>query len=108
MAYIPITIFVTLLASLFLASSINSALFRKLNNNFSFYYVDDPSSDADEELLLTEDEIAVLEEERKGKKPVPHSSQPRTDVIIDRIAHMYTSLLHRLIVSVKWRRIVIY
>lgn len=108
LAYIPITIFVTLLASLFLASSINSALFWKLNNNFSFYYVDDPSSDADEELLISDDEMAVLAEERKGKQAVPHTSQPRTDVIIDRIAHKYTSLLHRMIVSPKWRRLVIY
>ena len=82
LAYIPITIFVTLLASLFLASSINSALFWKLNKNFSFYYVDDPASDQDEELLISEDEMSVLEQERKGKVALPHTSQPRTDVLV--------------------------
>lgn len=108
LAYIPITIFVTLLASLFLASSINSALFWKLNKNFSFYYVDDPASDQDEELLISEDEMSVLEQERKGKIALPHTSQPRTDVFIAGIAHKYTSWLHRIVVSVKARRIVIF
>jgi len=108
LAYIPITIFVTLLASLFLASSINSALFWKLNKNFSFYYVDDPASDADEELLISEDEMNVLEQERKGKTALPHTSQPRTDVFITHIAHKYTSWLHGIIVNPKWRRVVIF
>ncbi|MBP7008035.1 hypothetical protein KBB05_04980 [Patescibacteria group bacterium] len=38
MAYIPITIFATLAASLFLALSINNALFWKINKNQKWYY----------------------------------------------------------------------
>jgi len=38
LAYIPITIFITLAASLFLASSINNAIFWKLNNNQKYYF----------------------------------------------------------------------
>lgn len=41
LSFIPITIFVTLLASTILASTLNNALFIKVNKNLPYYYEDD-------------------------------------------------------------------
>jgi multidrug efflux pump subunit AcrB len=41
LSFIPITIFVTLFASTILASTLNNALFIKVNKNLPYYYEDD-------------------------------------------------------------------
>ena len=61
LSYIPITIFTTLLASLFLSLTVNNALFAKLNKKRSYYYEEDEST----EMILSEDDKTLLEEERK-------------------------------------------
>lgn len=61
LSYIPITIFTTLLASLFLSLTVNNALFAKLNKRWTYYYEEDEST----EMILSENDKALLDEERK-------------------------------------------
>ncbi len=68
LAYIPITIFVTLLWSLFIALTINSALFFKISKPKAFY------EDIWDIEYLPEDELALLHEERTWKK---HSKEQK-------------------------------
>lgn len=62
LAYIPITVFITLLAALVLSLTINSALFMKLNKDKK-YYIKSDSSDS----VKTQEEIELLKEEREWK-----------------------------------------
>ena len=62
LAYIPTTIFITLLASLFISLTITPALFFKLSKNPKFY-----EKNPEQEPLLSEGEQALLAEERKEK-----------------------------------------
>jgi len=104
LSYIPITIFVTLLASLFLASSVNNALFRRLNKNFKYYFIDNPDAGEDEELFMNNEEREILVAERKAKIALPQRQQPRTDTYINKVAARYAHLLHKIVDRAKWRR----
>ncbi len=61
LSYIPITIFTTLLGSLFLALTVNNAMFTKLNKKRNYYYEEDETS----EMIISDVERELLEEERK-------------------------------------------
>ena len=61
LSYIPITIFTTLLASLFLSLTVNNALFAKLNKKRSYYYEEDEST----EMILSEDDKTLVYRARK-------------------------------------------
>jgi multidrug efflux pump subunit AcrB len=60
LAYIPITIFVTLIASLFISLTLNSAMYFKLTKDHKTY---DPHAGATEH--LDEEMESLLKEERK-------------------------------------------
>ena len=62
LSYIPITVFVTLLAWLVLALTINSALFLVFNKNKKYYIASES-----EDNIKTKEEIELLKEERVGK-----------------------------------------
>ncbi|HMY80407.1 MAG TPA: efflux RND transporter permease subunit, partial [Candidatus Absconditabacterales bacterium] len=106
LAYIPITIFCTLAASLFLASSINNALFWKINNNQKWYYKEKKyqEGEEDEDILLSPEDVLLLEQERQGKEARDPESQPRIDQNINGIAHRYSNKLHRILERRFWRR----
>jgi multidrug efflux pump len=62
LAYIPITIFVTLLGSLFVALTINSALFLKFSKPKTSY------EEVGDIAYMQADALELLKEERKGKE----------------------------------------
>ncbi len=64
LAYIPITVFITLLAGLILSLTLNSPIFMLLNKDKKYYV---PSDEADQ--LKTPEELELLQEEREWKKP---------------------------------------
>jgi multidrug efflux pump subunit AcrB len=104
LAYIPITIFITLAGSLFLASSINNAIFWKLNNNQKYYYKPkDYEEGEDEEVLLSPEDKQLLALEQQGKEARESESQPKTDIFINRVAHRYSTKLHFLLENRFWR-----
>lgn len=65
LAYIPITIFVTLVASLFISLTITPTLFYKASRRSATYFVN-----SEMEALLEPDAKLILEEERKGKERI--------------------------------------
>lgn len=62
LAYIPITIFITLIASLLISLTITPTLFFKITNNPRYY-----QKNPDSEVLLSPELQILLEEERKNK-----------------------------------------
>jgi multidrug efflux pump subunit AcrB len=104
LAYIPITIFITLAGSLFLALSINNVLFWKVNKNQNYYYKDSDTPDDEEEVLLSDVENQILFAEREGKTALDPSKQTITDIRIGKIAHWYSTKLHWIIERPFWRK----
>jgi len=104
LSYIPVTIFTTLLGSLFLALTVNNALFAKFNKKRKYYYQDDESSD----MIITAEEKALLEEERKGKEMRQRESEPWFEKALDKyFATPYIHILKKTIAKKSYRRMAI-
>jgi len=88
LAYIPITVFASLLATLFLSMTTNSSVFIKLAKP-SKTYVKQPLVEAH----LPADELLMLEEERKGKIERPPESESRREKLIERVEAWYEETL---------------
>ena len=84
LSYIPITVFSTLIATLFLALSTNSSLFMKLARN-NKWYIKSPLV----ELHMTPEEIQLLAEERQGKTERPPESETYREKLIEGIEDWY-------------------
>lgn len=99
LAYIPITIFITLLAALFISLTINSALYYKLSKRSKFF----ESDVGDQDFMLPEIK-ALLEEDRKGKteKEKEHHLSKR-EKIFDKISKRYSGKLSRVMKNSKTR-----
>ena len=69
LSYIPITVFTTLAAALFLSITISSALFMKIAKNKATYHKDEKY-----EKNKSTEELTLLEYEREGKKPAKQDS----------------------------------
>lgn len=105
LSYIPITLFSTLLASLFLALTVNGALFARFNKKLDYYYNDDAN---DETLaVMTAEEKEILHVEREGKKPIPLTDAPLLEKTIDRVRDAYTGLLSFILAHAFWRKFTI-
>jgi multidrug efflux pump subunit AcrB len=103
---IPITLFATLLASLFLALTVNGALFAKLNKRLDYYYNDD---EHDESLaLISTEEREILMEERQGKRSIPLAEAPKIEQGIDFVREWYISILRFALHSSFWREMIIF
>ncbi len=85
LAYIPITIFITLVASLFISLTITPALFFQIKKETKSYKTDPQS-----ESFLSENEKLILEDDRQGKtEEAPHNETHFRDKILDRIVVLY-------------------
>ncbi len=105
LSYIPITIFTTLLGSLFLALTVNSALFVAFNKKLWYYFKDDQG---DEEYIMSKEEEAILIEERVGKTMKNKSEEPFFEKRFDYIRNKYLSILKVTMSSPRNRKISIY
>lgn len=105
LSYIPITIFTTLLGSLFLALTVNNALFEKFNKRWKFYYQDDETSD----MIINDTEREILEEERKGKEIRAKTKEPRFERWLDTyLAAPYIHVLKKTVSNKRLRRTAIW
>ena len=103
LAYIPITIFVTLLASLFISLTVTPALFFKSSKEKKLFT---PNPDA--ELTLTEDEKFILVQDRGDKVEKTESSQRSwRDKIFDPLNARYDKHLGTILQSAGKRVIVV-
>lgn len=100
LAYIPITIFTTLLAALFISLTINSALYYKLSKKSKYF-----ERKNDENEYLTEDEIVLLAQEREGKTEKTHHTLSRREKILDRMSQKYSDRLGKIMHNKKTRLI---
>jgi multidrug efflux pump subunit AcrB len=84
LSFIPITIFTTLLGSLVMALTVNSALFISMNKDKKYYYIDDEDA-PDEEGVMTQEEIDILAIERQGKEVRGRDQAPWMERQIDKV-----------------------
>lgn len=92
LAYIPITVFVTLVAALFLALTINSAIFFKLNKAKKTYEKQEWEDD-----FLSEEDKEVLAYHRKWKIQKDFSNNGRwvREKVFDKICNIYEDFLKK-------------
>lgn len=103
LSYIPITVFITLLAWLVLSLTINSALFMKMNKNKK-YFINDESS----ENVKTKEEIELLKEERVWKIEKKLSNSWFRYKLFWYLDNLYYKILKKNIKSAKFRFFVIF
>lgn len=92
LAYIPITVFFTLVAALFIALTINSALFYKLSKKKK-NYLHSPSI----ENFLTPKDKALLADERQGKISKEEGHFSLRERILDSLNDRYEKVLRKFI-----------
>jgi multidrug efflux pump subunit AcrB len=103
LAYIPLTVFSSLLATLFLSMTTNSSVFIKLAKPGTTY-VKQPLVEAH----LPPDEVLLLEEERKGKQERPAESESRREKLIEGVEAWYEKTLKWWLETKKRRLLVIW
>lgn len=104
LSYIPITIFTTLLASLFLSLTVNNAMFARFNKKWNYYYEEDESS----EMIMSENDRALLEEERKGKQVKQRTTEPWFEKFINKYVIVpYIHLLKKTLSRKRWRKLAV-
>ena len=105
LSYIPITIFTTLLWSLFLALTVNSALFVAFNKKLPYYYKEE---DWDDEFIMSGIEADILKEEQEWKTTRNKSEEPFFEKWFDYIRTKYLNLLRVIIKKRVYRRLSIW
>lgn len=98
LAYIPITIFTTLLAALFISLTINSALYYKLSKKSKYYETRD-----DEKEYLSEEELVLLAAEREGKEEKTRENFSRREKLLDMMGKKYSLWLAKIMDNKKSR-----
>ncbi|NOZ44814.1 MAG: efflux RND transporter permease subunit [bacterium] len=98
LAYIPITIFVTLIAALLISLTINSALYYKLSK--SHRYFEDELIDPQ---YMKKEDMILLKEERKGKKKKTKISLAIREKLLDRFSDRYARLIAKIMQDSKTR-----
>lgn len=101
LAYIPITIFLTLLASLFISLTINSALYLKLSWRKKDY------ESSPEEPFLEDEEKELLAQQRSTKTEKKENIW-RRERFLDGIGQRYSELLGRVVANQYSRMIAIF
>ncbi|USN55926.1 MAG: efflux RND transporter permease subunit [Candidatus Peribacteria bacterium] len=100
LAYIPITVFSTLIAALFIALTINSALFYKLSKPKKRYL----HSPTIEKFMTAEDKL-LLANERADKEPKEEGTFSRREAILDSMNSAYENTLRKFISKSRNRRL---
>ena len=99
LAYIPITIFITLLASLFISLTITPALFFQIKKEPRFY-----ESNTEKESFLSKNEKLILEEDRIGKsESTTKKKKCFRDTILDKVVEKYDNRVSKGLASAKSR-----
>ncbi len=94
LAYIPITVFITLIAALFVSLTVNSALFYILSKPKKWYVREETA-----EKFLTEEDRLILQEERVGKEEKEHEKKSFRQRALDNMSRWYERLLRKFISS---------
>ena len=84
LSYIPITIFITLAAALFISLTLNSALYYKLSKKWKYFNSDVWNTDH-----MSEEHKILLTEDRKWKTEKPEHKKNKRDIMSDKLAMRY-------------------
>jgi len=103
LAYIPITVFVTLIAALLLSLTVSSALFVKFVKDLDYYHRDEKL-----EATFSKNQAEFLAHERQWKKELSHEKSNTRDRILMSMWLKYYNLLKKVIVSRKNRLLIIF
>ncbi len=98
LAYIPITVFITLLAALFISLTVNSAFFYKLSKPKTWYVREETA-----EKFLSEQDLAILTLERQGKVERWHATKSLRQRALDSLSRRYEKVLRKFLSSKKTR-----
>ncbi len=90
LAYIPITVFITLIAALFVSLTVNSALFYKLSKPKKRYVREEKT-----EKFLSKEDLDVLIQEREGKEEKNHESKSFRQRALDALSKFYETTLRK-------------
>jgi multidrug efflux pump subunit AcrB len=104
LSYIPITIFTTLLWSLFLSLTVNSALFVAFNKKLSYYFAD---AKWEEDVVMSDVEKQILQEEQQWKAIKNKSEEPFFEKRFDVIRNKYLAILRFTMSKKIYRRIAV-
>jgi hypothetical protein len=88
LAYIPITIFLTLIAALVISLTINSALYYKLSKSKTYF----EDAEVNRKYMRKSDQ-AMLIEDRKGKEEKPIGIKSIREKFLDRFADAYSTFI---------------
>lgn len=115
LAYIPTTIFATLVASLFLALTINAAIFAKVISPLKQKVLDSDTGDVkrvnayqdidSDDALMTEDDKALLKSDREWKVLIVSGDESWRDKMLNVLSNSYWSALQS-IISSRVRRLI--
>ena len=102
-SYIPITIFITLLASLFISLTVTPAIFFKMNKDKNTYQKDEES-----ESLMDETAKVILDADRQEKteiikKEEKSESSSYRDKILDKLVDRYDKKIRKVVENKKSR-----
>ncbi|MCR5412108.1 MAG: efflux RND transporter permease subunit [Patescibacteria group bacterium] len=102
-SYIPITIFITLLASLFISLTVTPAIFFKMNKDKNTYQKDEES-----ESLMDETAKVILDADRQEKTEVTKKeekseSSSYRDKILDKLVDRYDKKIRKVVENKKSR-----
>lgn len=98
LAYVPITIFSTLVAALLISLTVNSALYYKLSKPKKYF-----NSNIWDNEFLSEDHKILLEEDRKGKIEIKEEHKSKREKLLDKLSYRYSEKLWEIIKSPKKR-----
>jgi len=102
LAFIPITIFSTLLAALMISLTLNSALYYKLSKKKKYF---EPEL-VDEKFMITEDKI-LLAHDTQNKKPKPEHIKNLRENILDKVAGRYKNQIEKIMKTAKSRAAIV-
>ena len=100
LSYIPITVFSTLVAALFISLTLNSALFYKLSKKRKTYH-----REPQIEKFMTPEDLVLLEEEREGKQEKQNTQLSFRERILEKLNDTYENLLRKFISKKSTRRL---
>ncbi len=103
LAYIPITVFITLLAALFLALTVSATLFIKFAHDSKYYHIDEKL-----EATFNQKQKDFLAYEREGKTLELKDKVTIRDKILRSMSLLYYNLLKKVILNNFARRMFIF
>ncbi len=103
LAYIPITVFVTLVAALILSLTVSSALFVKFVKDLDYYHKDEKL-----EATFSKNQAEYLAFERQWKREQTHDKSNMRDKVLLWMGLKYYNLLKKVIISRRNRLILIF